>query len=79
MIVGTKLRINKEIRCYEEVGSRCNVNARSHTRLNNSLCNQLQPISISLVVAFVDREVKTKASIDLNVNKARTVQNKLVC
>lgn len=58
-------------------GSRID-NARSDTRLNDSLCDQLQPISISLVVAFIDREVEAKASVDLNVNKAWTVENKLV-
>lgn len=73
IIVGTKLKINREIRRYEGVGGRCIDNARSHTRLNNLLCDQLQPILISLVIAFVDREVETKASIDLNVNKAWTV------
>jgi hypothetical protein len=72
MIVGTKLIINKEIRWS---GGRMIDNARSDTCLDNSLCDQLQPISISLVVAFVDREVETKASVDLNVNKAWTVQS----
>jgi len=48
-------------------------NARSHTRFDNSLCNQLQTIPVGLIVAFVNREVEPKASIDLHVNEARTI------
>jgi hypothetical protein len=60
-----------------EWGIRMIDNARGDTCLDNSLCDQLQPISISLVVSFVYREVETKASVDLNVNKAWTVQSNI--